>query len=111
MTLPVETDYFEPGPVDEGGIYSTRRSSFDGFLGILDGVASTVNSIGHTVEEVADGRVAWARGQAAHDDVALTRDERELNMLLDRTKVDRGDNVQLYYAAGAVALAAILLLR
>ena len=75
------------------------------------GVASVTNSIGHTVEEVAEIRAAWAQGQAAADEVRLAREAAEQKLLLNRTKVERGDNVQLYYAGALVAVMALWLLR
>lgn len=105
------SDYFTAGPVNTGGIYEQRRSGWDGFLGTLDGLASATNSVGNTVGGIADIREDWARGQQAYDDVRLNREAAELDMLLDRVKVDRGDNVQLYYAGAALAVGALWLLR
>lgn len=104
-------DYFVAGPVSTDGAYSDRRGRFDGFIGTLDGIASAVNSVGYTVEEVADIRESWARGQAAADDVRLDRQEREQSLLLDAVKVERGDNIQLYYAVAVAAAAAVFFLR
>jgi len=52
-----------------------------------------------------------ARGRAAIANQRLDVDEREQAMLLDRLKTERGDNVQLYWVAGAVGLGLILLWR
>jgi len=107
----MSTDYFTPGPVDPGGVYAERRGRLDGFLGFLDGVSSVTTSIGRTVGTIADIRADWAEGQAAVDDVRLDREEREQGILLDALKVQRGDNITLYFVFGASAVALIMLLR
>ncbi|MEM7243386.1 MAG: hypothetical protein AAF429_14490 [Pseudomonadota bacterium] len=103
--------YFVPGPVDPNGIYRERRGALDGVVGTLDGVASVVYGIGNSVNGIADIREAWARGESAADDVRLDREERELGLLLDQFKVERGDNRQIYYAFAIGAVALILLMR
>lgn len=101
--------YYVAGPVNPSGKYTTRRAGFDGFLGTVDGVASVVTSVGHVVGAATDISDDLAEAKAVRDDVRLDTEEREQGMLLKFLKVDRGDNVQLYYAGAAVALAFLFL--
>ncbi|KPU84695.1 hypothetical protein JI58_02240 [Marinosulfonomonas sp. PRT-SC04] len=101
--------YYTAGPVNSDGRYKTRRSGFDGFLGTVDGIASVFTSVGHVVGAATDIRDDVAASNAVWDDARLDTDEREQNMLLRFLKVERGDNVQLYYAGAAVALAFLFL--
>lgn len=76
----------------------------------FDGVAGVTNSIEGVTGSLADNAENVARGQSAIWDARQTKDERTLDMQLERYKVLRGDNVQLYWAGAAVAGLVILLL-
>jgi hypothetical protein len=104
-------DYFDFGPQNPTGQYAKSRENLDGVLGFFDGVSSLANSVGRTVGTVADTRAAWAGGQAAVDDTILSREEREQGILLTAAGFERGDNVQMYYVVGAVALALVVLYK
>lgn len=104
-------DYFTAGPVNQTGIYETRRSVFDGIIGSVDGVASLITGFGHVVGSATDIRDDVAQSNAVWNDVQLDKEEREQGILLNFLKTERGDNVQLYYAAAAVALGFIILTR
>lgn len=93
------------------GLYSERRSVFDGFIGTLDGLGDVVGGIGNIVEAGTDIRADIIQSNALFDDQRLETEEAELELLLRKTTVDRGDNVQLYYAIAAAGVAAIFLLR
>lgn len=102
-------DYFNYGPTVQEN-YDNGRGFFDGALGLIDGVSSIANSVGRIGGTVADFRENQARGNAALDNRVLDRQEREADLRNDLIKVERGDNVQLYYAAAGVGLAAVFLL-
>ena len=104
-------DYFNYGPVDDGS-YNKSRSRFDKALGWLDGLSGLANSAQRTSGSLADISEDFARGARAQEDRRADRDARELDLLLKRKKVSRGDNIQLYWA-GAIALGvtAFLLVR
>lgn len=99
------------GPVSTDGAYNDARSKFDGPIGFIDGIAGITQSAGNIASGVANIKESNARGNSATDNARLDRQERELAMQNSRLKVKRGDNVQLYYAGGAVALALILILK
>lgn len=104
-------DYFNFGPVAVAGDYSNGRGQLDGALGWLDGASSIFNSLDRTVGSITNIRENWAAGTEASDNVAFNRDRNQQDLLEDLIKVERGDNVQLYYVLGAAALAAIVILR
>lgn len=74
--------------------------------GFLDGVGGATSRIGGIVDTVADGAEDVARGRAAISNQRLDVQERELDLALRLSTTERGDNVQLYYAAafGAAVL-------
>lgn len=102
---------FVSGPTTDAGDYLDSRSGFDSAIGFFDGLASTVGSIGNVVDQGADATESYARGATALDELRAARDERETADFLERFKVERGDNLQLYYAGAAVAVALIFLMR
>ena len=107
--MAVATDYYTSGPVSAAR-YNKSRSGFDGILGFFDGVSGAVSSVGRTVGSVADISDDVSRAIAVHEQRNDDDARRDLDRQLDRLKVQRGDNVKLYWAAGAAAVVALYLL-
>ncbi len=106
LEMATEYDY---APVDQAR-YDKSRGIFDGVTGFMDGVANVVNGVGHGVEAATDIRDDLTASKALAEDLRLDVEEREQKLMLNAFKIERGDNLKLYAAAGAVALLAVLLL-
>jgi len=76
-----------------------------GVQGFLTGLAGVANTVGGIVDTGANAAEDIARGKGALADQKLDVKEREQDMWLKQTKVERGDNVVLYWA---IAFAAVL---
>ena len=100
--------YYNNGYIDPDD-YGEARGNFDGILGFADGISSVFNSIGRTVGVIADGAEDIARGRAAIDNQMQDRDERDQDLALEMFTTERGDNVQLYWVGGGVAVLVLIL--
>jgi hypothetical protein len=78
-----------------------------GFVGNLAKVSEATEGL---TGSLADNAENVARGQSAIWDARQDRDERDLAMQLQRLKVQRGDNVQLYWAMAVGAAFGLILL-
>ncbi len=107
----MEDEYFDFGPQNPLGTYAEKRGSLDGLLGVFDGISSIANSGARTVGSIADARAAWAQGQSAADQPQFDRETHEQDLLLEAAGHERGDNVQMYYVLGAIAVAVIVLFK
>lgn len=76
-----------------------------GVQGFLTGLAGVTNTVGGIIDTGANAAEDIARGKGALADQKLDVKEREQDMWLKQTKVERGDNVVLYWA---IAFAAVL---
>ncbi len=78
-----------------------------GFFQGLAGVTSTIGGIFDTGADIAED---IARGKGALADQKNKDDAEEQDLFLDRVKVMRQDNVQLYWAGAFVAILGVILL-
>lgn len=78
--------------------------------GFLDGAGGAVDRIGGIVDTVADGAEDVARGRRAIHEEQQDRQQRELDMALQLSGFERGDNRLMIVAFGAAAVALIFLL-
>lgn len=76
-----------------------------GLQGFLTGLAGVTNTVGGILDTSANAAEDIARGKGALADQKLDVKEREQDMWLKQTKVQRGDNVVMYWA---IAFAAVL---
>ncbi|NOR63027.1 MAG: hypothetical protein GQ535_11120 [Rhodobacteraceae bacterium] len=77
---------------------------FNGLAG-LTGSIQRVTSTGAAISEDV------ARGIDAQRQLQYDRENHDQDLLLDKLKITRGDNVQLYYALAAGAVALIFLIK
>ena len=89
--------------------YDKGRGIFDGITGFFDGLSNVVGSVGDVVEAGTDISDDVINARTILDDRRLDRAEREQDMLLDLFKVERGDNLTLYWVAGAAAVLGLFL--
>lgn len=87
-----------------------QKTGWQAIQGFFNGLAGVTNTVGGIVDTGANMAEDFARGKGAIADQQLDKAEREQDMFLARLKVDRGDNVQLYWAGAFVAVLAVVLL-
>lgn len=83
---------------------------WDNVVGFFDGLTRVSESVEGVTGSLADNAENVARGQSAIWDARQTKEERDLAMQLQRYKVLRGDNVQLYWAAAVGCAFGLVLL-
>lgn len=91
-------------PDDNGGFWS-------GVVGAFDGVSKVVSTLDGISESGANIAGNIASGQQSLLDVRQDRKAESERLALERLKVERGDNLHMYYAAaaGAAALAYVVM--
>lgn len=78
------------------------NSFFEGLSGVTDQIGGIVDTGANIAEDIA-------RGKAAIADEQLDKEERRQAMFLDKLKVTRQDNVQLYWALAFVGVLGVVL--
>lgn len=84
---------------------------WDGVTGFLDGMAGATDSLGKIVSSGTDIRDDLTMSDMLATKARLEREEGEQDLLLEMAGFQRGDNLKLYYVAGAAAVALVLLMR
>lgn len=94
-----------------------NNKGWAGVQGFFNGLAGVTNSVGDIFDTGADIAEDIARGKGAladqRNDLAiqkLDKKEREQDIFLKGLKVQRGDNVVLYWAAAFAATLGIILI-
>lgn len=100
----------EYSPVNQGR-YDKARSWFDGVTGFIDGFSGATRGLRDVVDAGTDIRDDVTESNLMRQRAEMEQEEHEQSLFLERFKVERGDNVKLYWAFGAAALAAVLILR
>lgn len=87
----------------KGEGWAKVQGFFDGLVGVTNSVGSIVDTGANMAEDIARGKSAIATEQ-------FEKREREQNLFLDMLKTERGDNIQLYWAAAFVAVLGVVLI-
>lgn len=78
--------------------------------GFFNGLVGVTNSIGSIVDTGANMAEDIARGKSAIATEQFEKQEREQDLFIDLMKAERGDNIQLYWAAAFVAVLGVVLI-
>jgi len=78
--------------------------------GFLDGVGGLVDRVGHLTESGAGIAGDIATGKRSMWEVQRDKDEFDQQQRLELFKIERGDNLKLYYAGAAVAVALVVMM-
>lgn len=103
-------------PDDESGAYLENPTSYagdgwKGIFGFLDGVRGVTDRVEGIAGDGAGIAGKIADGKRSLWELRRDKDAFEQRQFLDLLKVNRGDNVKLYYVAGAAALAIVVLMK
>ena len=83
--------------------------TFKGVFGFLDGVGGITRRAGDIIEDVTDISDDVVGARRTVFDLKRDKEEFEQDQQLEKFKILRGDNVQLYYVLGVVGVAVVLL--
>lgn len=79
--------------------------------GVFDGIGGIAQRVNHISGELANSAENVARGDRSLWEVRNDKENADQARFLQKLKTQRGDNVQLYYAGAAVALAFLIFWR